>query len=111
MEDNKERSVESVVIGAGIKYSGKVALSYWPYIQVIFALFLVRLQLKKTVSFKMKYMKVASTWADRLGLGETCKYGYSFPGGIKMHRAIGISEYDNSEALTIMNFEKREDKK
>lgn len=106
-EKEQERSVESVALGIGVKYGGRLVLRFLPSIKIIFSLFLVRVGLKETVSFKMKYMGTATAWSNRLGIGKTRQYKYTFPDGIQMHRAIGIPDYDNSEALTIMSFERK----
>lgn len=103
----KKRNVESIAVGIGVRYFGKAVLRYLPYIKIIFELSLVRVGLKKTVSFKMKHMGTASNWATRLGIGKDHQYKYSFPGGIRMHQAIGVPEYDNSNELTIMSFERK----
>lgn len=103
-----QRSLESVALGGAIKYGGKAIYRLLPHLKIILSLILVRLGLKNKVTFKHKYLFVASKWADRLGIGETHQYSYSFPSGLRMHRAIGIPEYDNSEVITRMGFTKRE---
>ena len=104
-ESKQQRSAESVAIG--VKYGGKLVLRFLPSIKIVLCLFLVRIGVRETVSFKMKYMGTATAWANRLGIGKTRQYKYTFPEGARMHRAIGIPDYDNSEKLTIMTFEQR----
>lgn len=103
-----QRSLETVAIGSAIKYGGKTIYRLLPHLKIIFWLILVRLSLKKKVTFKQKYMFVASKWADRLGIHKTHQYTYSFPAGLRMHRAVGIPEYDNSEVITVMGFTPRD---
>lgn len=107
MNDYKTRNLETVVTGVAVKYGPKAISTYWPQIKIALSMLLIRLGLiEKEVVFNMKYLNVANKWANRFGFNKSYKYIYSFPGGIRMHRAVGIPEYDNSEALTVMTFEK-----
>jgi hypothetical protein len=109
MKENK-RSIETAALGAALKYGGKFGYRFFPHIKIIFGLICVRLGFKRDVTFKYKYMLWASKWADRVGLRKNYQYTYSFPTGLMMHRAVGVPEYDNYQAITIMVFKKKMDK-
>lgn len=103
-DHHQNRSVESVALGTTIKYGGKLVVRYLPQLRIILSLILVRVGLKKTISFKFPHMVFASNWAGKFRLKSDT---ISFPGGVQMHRAIGIPEYDNSAAMGIMTFKSK----
>ena len=104
---NNRTGVESLAVGAVLKHGWNGVSKFMPHLKIVFSLILVRLGLRNSVSFKMKYMRTASKWSDRLGVGRTRQHTFQFPGGIKMHRAYGIPEFDNSTSRTVMSFKPR----
>lgn len=105
MPDIKNRNIESIAIDIAIQIAQKTIFSYRNILKIIFQILLVRLGIKNTIYIKNRENNLALNWAKKFKLENKYRITFSFPAGIQMHRAIGVPDNDNADALSIMKFE------